>query len=100
MNEVAARNIKSRDRATRKFYVVGYICDTSVRHLISAKHNLGLYKNLWSGVYRAELINPIGGGWYVELHGDFESEAAAIAAFEKLRDAIDAMDEQQSQKSD
>lgn len=101
MSEVAtAWNFMNRDRTKHHADVIGRYCGTRVFNSIASKHSIGHYEQLWSGTYRAKSDYFDGHGWYTDLIGDFESEAAAIAAFEKLRDEIRAMDEQSSQKSD
>lgn len=99
MSEVAtAQNFMSRDKSTHSADVVGHFPGgRTYGYSIRMKHPLSHYKSLWSATYRVKSDYFDGHGWFDDLIGDFESEAAAIAAFEKLSDAIHAMDEQSSQ---
>ncbi|UCV17231.1 hypothetical protein [Ferribacterium limneticum] len=101
MSEVAtAWSFMNRDRTKHRADVIGNYCGAKIHNSIVSKHSIGHYEQLWSGTYRSKSDYFDGHGWFDDLIGDFESEAAAIAAFEKLRDAIHAMDEQPSQISD
>ncbi|MGB4062534.1 MAG: hypothetical protein WBK19_01785 [Azonexus sp.] len=102
MSEVAtAWNFMSRDKSTHSVEVVGHFPGgRTYGDSIRMKHPISHYESLWSETYRSKSDYFDGHGWFDDLIGDFESEAAAIAAFEKLRAAIHAMDEQSSQISD
>lgn len=101
MSEIAtAWNFMNRDRTTHQADVIGHYCGSRVCRSIVSQHSIGHYEQLWAGTYRAKPDYFDGYMWYTDLIGDFESEAAAIAAFEKLRDEIHAMDVQLPQKGD
>lgn len=89
MSELATiQNFITRDRTFHQFDVVGRYSGKRLPNSIVAKHDVHHYEHLWSGKYQAVDGYFDGHGWYTDLVGDFESEAAALAAFEQLEKEI------------
>lgn len=73
---------------SHQFDVIGKYAGQSLYRGIVAKHDVRHYEHLWTGKYKAVSGYFDGHGWYTDLVGDFESEAAALAAFEQLEKEI------------